>query len=363
MAYINSYPLSPVSPTSSPLESLPSPIDERRRSKRDSTASSSRRRGDKEREEAASRYPSPPPGNSSSGGNSRRPTALDASLQIPPYNPNRRAAAIPIVPNMSDMIIPPYQPQSQALQASKQLLLQQQLAQNQLLAQQNQNLHYPQSDRSLPPLPPSSNSNSSSRIPSPVVSNSQFQYQLQQQQQYQQQQQHSSQNRPASTTIVPVQQPPAQTSSKVRQSIGYLPTSSSSSTPLSQSNNPLTSLGPHPQLYTPHQMPRQKIYFGPYILLQTLGEGEFGKVKLGVHSERWGEEVAIKLIKRGNVDTVQRGEKVRREIDVLKAVRHPNIVRLYDVIETEKYIGIVLEYASGKSFCFCFRFVLVVVLF
>ncbi|KPV71910.1 uncharacterized protein RHOBADRAFT_39956, partial [Rhodotorula graminis WP1] len=94
-------------------------------------------------------------------------------------------------------------------------------------------------------------------------------------------------------------------------------------------------------------MPRQKVYFGPYVLLQTLGEGEFGKVKLGVHGERWGEDVAIKLIKRGNVDTAQRGEKVRREIEVLKMVRHPNIVRLYDVIETEKYIGIVLEYASG----------------
>jgi protein-serine/threonine kinase len=125
-------------------------------------------------------------------------------------------------------------------------------------------------------------------------------------------------------------------SSKVRQSVGHFPVQA-----------PQSSAGPYPQLYTPHPMPRQKIYFGPYILLQTLGEGEFGKVKLGVHSERWGEDVAIKLIKRGNVDTAQRGEKVRREIEVLKAVRHPNIVRLYDVIETEKYIGIVLEYASG----------------
>ncbi|KAH8922637.1 Pkinase-domain-containing protein [Atractiella rhizophila] len=47
------------------------------------------------------------------------------------------------------------------------------------------------------------------------------------------------------------------------------------------------------------------------------------------------------------MDTVVRQEKVRREIDVLRAVKHPNIVRLFDVIETEKYIGIVLEYASG----------------
>lgn len=153
-------------------------------------------------------------------------------------------------------------------------------------------------------------------------------------------QQHA--HRPASTTIVPVASPipshvSQSVSSRSRQSVGYLPTQPTAS-----------AAGPYPQLYTPHQMPRQKIYFGPYILLQTLGEGEFGKVKLGVHSERWGEDVAIKLIKRGNVDTAQRGEKVRREIEVLKAVRHPNIVRLYDVIETEKYIGIVIEYASGE---------------
>ncbi|KAJ7721269.1 kinase-like domain-containing protein [Mycena metata] len=93
--------------------------------------------------------------------------------------------------------------------------------------------------------------------------------------------------------------------------------------------------------------PRRTIpKFGPYLLLQTLGEGEFGKVKLGLHSQ-WGEEVAVKLIRRGNVDTAVRMSKVEREIEVLRALKHPNIVRLYDVIETDKYIGIIIEYASG----------------
>ncbi|KAF9264492.1 Pkinase-domain-containing protein [Marasmius fiardii PR-910] len=93
--------------------------------------------------------------------------------------------------------------------------------------------------------------------------------------------------------------------------------------------------------------PRRTIpKFGPYLLLQTLGEGEFGKVKLGLHCQ-WGEEVAVKLIRRGNVDTAVRMSKVEREIEVLRTLKHPNIVRLYDVIETDKYIGIVIEYASG----------------
>ncbi|PWO01232.1 Pkinase-domain-containing protein [Tilletiopsis washingtonensis] len=103
---------------------------------------------------------------------------------------------------------------------------------------------------------------------------------------------------------------------------------------------------------------RQQVHFGSYLLLQTLGEGEFGKVKLGVHKE-WGEEVAVKLIKREKVGTPDgqlningpkdpaKMSKVEREIQVLKDVRHPNIVRLYEVIESDRYIGIVLEYASG----------------
>jgi serine/threonine protein kinase len=57
--------------------------------------------------------------------------------------------------------------------------------------------------------------------------------------------------------------------------------------------------------------------FGPYVLLQTLGEGEFGKVKLGVHTQ-YGVEVAIKLIRRGSLDDEIRASKVEREIECLK---------------------------------------------
>lgn len=57
--------------------------------------------------------------------------------------------------------------------------------------------------------------------------------------------------------------------------------------------------------------------FGPYILLQTLGEGEFGKVKLGLHSYT-AEEVAVKLIRRGSLENDVRMQKIRREIAVLE---------------------------------------------
>lgn len=89
--------------------------------------------------------------------------------------------------------------------------------------------------------------------------------------------------------------------------------------------------------------------FGDYILGSTLGEGEFGKVKLGWKKN--GSQVnqaAIKLIRKDTVPPKsQREIKVFREINALKILHHPNIVKLEQVIQNDKYIGIVLEYASG----------------
>ncbi|KAI9278895.1 kinase-like domain-containing protein [Phascolomyces articulosus] len=95
-----------------------------------------------------------------------------------------------------------------------------------------------------------------------------------------------------------------------------------------------------------HLQARQ-IKLGPYLLLQTLGEGEFGKVKLGIHTET-GQEFAIKLIRKETVGfSASRLSKVEREIHALRTLKHPYIVKLFNVIETERYIGIILEYASG----------------
>ncbi|OAD04000.1 hypothetical protein MUCCIDRAFT_143745, partial [Mucor lusitanicus CBS 277.49] len=106
----------------------------------------------------------------------------------------------------------------------------------------------------------------------------------------------------------------------------------------------LISAATHSTPKRPVQKKQNKL--GPYNLLQTLGEGEFGKVKLGIHIET-GQEVAIKLIKKEGAGSDTRINKVEREISVLKTLNHPYIVKLYNVVETEKYIGIILEYASG----------------
>ncbi|KAL7786404.1 hypothetical protein V8C37DRAFT_294884 [Trichoderma ceciliae] len=87
--------------------------------------------------------------------------------------------------------------------------------------------------------------------------------------------------------------------------------------------------------------------FGDFILGNTIGEGEFGKVKLGWKQDS-SVQVAIKLIKRDTVGhNPSRLAKIKREVTILRGIHHLNIVRLIDMVETDRYIGIILEYASG----------------
>ncbi|ORX47992.1 Pkinase-domain-containing protein, partial [Hesseltinella vesiculosa] len=85
---------------------------------------------------------------------------------------------------------------------------------------------------------------------------------------------------------------------------------------------------------------------GAYQLTKELSDGEFGQIRLGIHSQTR-EKVAIKLIRKDSDITTSKMDKIQLEIDVLKALDHPHIVKLYDVIETDSRLGLVLEYAAG----------------
>mmetsp|Transcript_19825 Transcript_19825/g.32505 ORF Transcript_19825/g.32505 Transcript_19825/m.32505 type:complete len:681 (+) Transcript_19825:307-2349(+) len=88
------------------------------------------------------------------------------------------------------------------------------------------------------------------------------------------------------------------------------------------------------------------IRIGNYKLGKTLGIGSFGKVKLGEH-DLTGHKVAVKIMNRKKIKSLDMDEKVRREIKILKLFMHPHIIRLYEVIDTPTHIFVVMEYVSG----------------
>ncbi|EDO36169.1 predicted protein [Nematostella vectensis] len=89
-----------------------------------------------------------------------------------------------------------------------------------------------------------------------------------------------------------------------------------------------------------------KLAIGNYNLGETLGVGTFGKVKLAVH-QLTGHKVAIKILNRNKIKSLDVVGKIRREIQNLKLFRHPHIIKLYQVISTPTDIFMVMEYVSG----------------
>ena len=66
------------------------------------------------------------------------------------------------------------------------------------------------------------------------------------------------------------------------------------------------------------------------VLGKTLGKGTFGKVKLGTH-QITKEKAAIKILDKSMIKDASDLERVNREISILKKLRHPHVVQLFDV--------------------------------
>ena len=92
-----------------------------------------------------------------------------------------------------------------------------------------------------------------------------------------------------------------------------------------------------------------------FILGQKLGEGTFGTVRLGTNRQT-GEKVAIKILEKVKMTNYDDKNRLEREIKILNKIHHPNIVKLFCIIETDRQIFIVMEYIKGNEL---FQYILV----
>ncbi|XP_053617097.1 5'-AMP-activated protein kinase catalytic subunit alpha-2 [Plodia interpunctella] len=88
------------------------------------------------------------------------------------------------------------------------------------------------------------------------------------------------------------------------------------------------------------------VKIGHYTLGATLGVGTFGKVKIGEH-QLTKHKVAVKILNRQKIKSLDVVGKIKREIQNLKLFRHPHIIKLYQVISTPTDIFMIMEYVSG----------------
>lgn len=83
-----------------------------------------------------------------------------------------------------------------------------------------------------------------------------------------------------------------------------------------------------------------------YELGKFLGQGTFAKVH-HARNLKTGQSVAIKIIDKEKVLKVGMIDQIKREISVMRLVRHPNVVQLYEVMASKTKIYFVIEYIKG----------------
>ena len=86
-----------------------------------------------------------------------------------------------------------------------------------------------------------------------------------------------------------------------------------------------------------------------YSFIKNIGEGNFGKVKLGIN-KKTGENYAIKIMSKEKIKA-QIGKKIIPEIEISKIFNHKNVIRVYKILEDELNYYIIMEYCSkGELF-------------
>jgi len=85
-----------------------------------------------------------------------------------------------------------------------------------------------------------------------------------------------------------------------------------------------------------------------YIIGKQIGQGAYAVVRVGLHKPT-NKKVAMKIYKKYKLLDPNRRKSVKREIKLMEKMKHPHIIRLYEVIDTDKYVILVMEYVGGGS--------------
>lgn len=95
-------------------------------------------------------------------------------------------------------------------------------------------------------------------------------------------------------------------------------------------------------------MPKMVKKIGNYQLGKTLGAGTFGKVKYAVDSTDPNKTAyAVKVIDRAQVSKEHMEDQLKSEIAIMKMLSHPNVIQMYQVIQSPSNVYIVLELVTG----------------
>lgn len=84
-----------------------------------------------------------------------------------------------------------------------------------------------------------------------------------------------------------------------------------------------------------------------YSIGKILGTGAYATVRVATTLDCNQKEVAVKLVNKSSAPQDVLHKFLPREIDILKKIHHPNVVKLLDVIQTENFVCLVMEYAQG----------------
>ena len=91
----------------------------------------------------------------------------------------------------------------------------------------------------------------------------------------------------------------------------------------------------------------KEYYISNYLVQETLGRGNFAKVKSGIYLPT-GEKVAIKIIEKHTIIKIRDKTLLKREFDILSKLNyHPNVINIQEIFETNYKYYIVMEYCEG----------------